>query len=106
MTYKSGTFADADLAAGIVAKLYTVPDATVCTAEVGFSNRTATPVKIRIAIGTGADPVNANYREYDWTVPANSPFIRTFPLAAGENVWVRSDIAGVSAYIAGFEEAA
>lgn len=105
-TIKSGTLACAALQAGVLKELYKVPDGIAYTVEVGFCNRNATDVKIRVAIGSGDTPADHEYRESDWTVPGNAPFARTWGLGPGEKVWVQSSAAQVGAYVSGFGEAA
>jgi hypothetical protein len=107
MTIASGRLGAADLVAATDTLLYTVPPATIATADVRICNRGAVAAKVRIAIGAGAAPAAADYIDYDTTVPAGGVLSESgIPLASGEKVWVRSDLASVSAQIRGFEEAA
>lgn len=66
--------------------------------NINLCNRSAGPVKVRIAIGAGGAPAAADYIEYDTVLQAGKPLERTgFVVAAGEKIWVRSDLVGVSA---------
>jgi len=97
----------ADLPAAVDQLLYTVPANTVTTATIRLTNRGASLIKARVAIGTGAAPVAADYIEYDAPVPSNGILEDTgIALSAGEKVWARSDTATVSARVHGFEEVA
>lgn len=102
----NGRLGKADLAATIDTDLYTAPADTVATAAVAFVNRTAADVRVRLAVRVGA-LADADYIEYDATVPANGVLERTgIALSAGETITARADAAGVSVRAHGFEEAA
>lgn len=101
----NGRLGKADLAAAVDTDVYTVPATTVATANVNICNRTAAPAKVRLAIRSGVLG-NADYLEYDAEVAANGVLERTgLALGAGEVVVTRSDVAGVSVRVHGFEEA-
>ena len=101
----SGKLGAADLAAAADTLLYTVPANTVSTLNVRLVNRNATPVKVRIAIGAGAAPAAADYIEHDALIPANGTLENTaLVMGPTEKLWVRSDVANVSARAHGFEE--
>lgn len=103
----SGKLGSADLAAGVDTLLYTVPADTVATLNIRIANRTATAIKVRAAIGTGVAPAVADYIDYDISVPVGGILEDTgIVCGEGEKVWVRSDQAGASVRVHGFEEAA
>ena len=103
----SGKLGSADLAAGVDTLLYTVPASTVATLNVRVANRNASPIKVRVAVGSGAAPGATDYIDYDIQVGANGALEDTgIVCGAGEKVWVRSDQASASVRIHGFEEAA
>lgn len=103
----SGKLGAADLAAAADTLLYTVPASTVTTLNIRVANRNASPIKVRVAIGSGAAPAVNDYIDYDITVGANGALEDTgIVCSAGEKVWVRSDQANASVRIHGFEEAA
>ena len=101
----SGKLGTANLAAGADTLVYTVPASTVATINIRVANRNAAAAKIRVAIGTGANPTAADYIDYDISVPANGILEDTgLVCSAGEKVWVTSNVANVSARVHGFEE--
>lgn len=104
----SGKLGAADLPAGGAGTLlYTVPALKVGTVNVRFANRNPADVKIRLAIGVGANPAVTDYLSYDQTLPANGIIEDTgIVCSAGEKVWAISDVANVSVRVHGFEEAA
>lgn len=100
----SGKLGSADLVAATDTLLYTVPALKVATANIRFANRNAIPVKVRLAIGTGAAPTATDYLSYDQSLPANGIVEDTgIVLTAGEKVWARSDTANVSVRAHGME---
>jgi hypothetical protein len=75
----------------------------IATANIRLCNRNVTAIKVRVSIGD-ATPGDADYIDYDLSIPGNGVLediaIVIDPL---EVVVVRSDTAGVSARIHGFE---
>ena len=101
----SGKLGTANLDADADTLVYTVPASTVATINIRVANRNAAAAKIRVAIGTGANPTAADYIDYDISVPANGILEDTgLVCSAGEKVWVTSNVANVSARVHGFEE--
>ena len=102
----SGNLGSAALAANADTLLYTVPAGKVTTLNINCCNRdAAASAKVRIAIGAGANPANADYIEYGTSLLANGVLERSgFVCGAGEKVWVRADTANVSVRVYGFEE--
>lgn len=98
----TGKLGSADLPAGGADTLLFTAGATQ-TFNVRFANRNATPVRVRVAIGTGANPVAADYVDYDVVVLANG-ILEDIGLvcSTGEKVWVRADTANVSARAHGY----
>lgn len=91
----TGKLGSADLLAATDALLFTA--AAVQIFNVRFTNRNTTEVKIRVAIGTGAAPVGADYIDYDVPISGNRILEDTgLVVSSGEKVWVRSDTANVS----------
>lgn len=99
----SGKLGSADLAAATNALLCTLDK--VSTVNVRFANRNSTSVKIRLAIGTGAEPALADYLTYDLTLPANG-IVEDMGIvvSVGESIWAYSSAADVSVRAHGFEE--
>lgn len=103
-TPKSGKLGKVDIAAAATNyPLYTCPEGMIATGNIRLCNRNGTVVKVRVSVGA-AVPGNADYLDYDVSIPANGVLEDTAivvdPL---EVVVVRSDTAGVSARIHGFE---
>ena len=92
----TGNVSGFDLAAAADTLIYTCPAGKRASVTVSFANRgTGTP-KVRLARGTGASPAATDWIEYDATVGAGTPLIRSgMPLSAGDKVWARSDLGGV-----------
>lgn len=100
----SGKLGSANLLAAADTLIYTVPALKIATVNVRFSNRNATAVKVRLAIGTGGAPTVADYIDYDVPMTANGILEDTgMVLSAGEKVWARSDTANVSIRAHGME---
>lgn len=103
----SGKLGAADLVAETDTTLYTVPASTVATAAVNICNRGPDPALVRMAVFSGASPAAADWVEYDAPIPVGGILERTgLVLGAGEQVAVRSDVAGVTARAHGFEQGA
>jgi len=100
-----------NLTAGVVTELYVVPAATRVVLTANLCNRAATLPKVRLAVTDGAVPTDADWIEYDTPLPAagsseGSVIERTgLALAAGQKIFARADIAGVSAVLYGVKEA-
>lgn len=92
----------ANLVAGIDTLIYTVPASKTATVNVRFTNRNATAVKVRLAIGTGVAPVAADYIDYDVTLILILEDTGLM-LSAGEQIWAWSDTANVSVRAHGME---
>ena len=94
-----------DIAINTDVLLYTVPLLMYATVNIRIVNRTAAAIPVRVAIGTGASPTDADYVLYDFSVPATGMTESTgVALSVGEKVWVRSAAVGLTARLAGFEE--
>ncbi|QJD91815.1 hypothetical protein HH213_17995 [Duganella dendranthematis] len=92
----SGKLGSADLPAGGA-------DTLICTVaanqaiNVRFANRNAVQVRVRLSIGTGANPSSADYVDYDVAIQPYGVLEDTgIAVSAGEKVWARSDTANVS----------
>lgn len=104
----SGLWGQAALAAGVDTQIGPAVGAgKIATLNINCCNRdsAAAGAKVRIAIGSGANPANADYIEYDAQLPSNGVMERMgIVCSAGEKVWARSDTPNVSVRIHGFEE--
>jgi hypothetical protein len=97
MTLGTGKLGSADLAAATDTLLMDAQTLDLVV-NVRLCNRNAAPIKIRIAIGAGVAPAAADYIEYDSRVEANGVMENTgLAISAGEKIWVRADVANVSA---------
>ena len=100
----SGRFGKANLPANADTDLYTCPPGKNATATVAFCNRTAAPIKVRLAVRAAAI-ADSDYLEYETEIPANGVLERNqIALTAGEIITVRANAAGVSVRAHGFEE--
>lgn len=103
----SGKLGSADLAAAVDTVLYTCPAGKTTTLNVNLVNRGTAMTTVRVAIGTAAAPVNADYIEYETAMAPSGVLERTaVVLSAGEKLFVRAAAATVSARAHGFEEIA
>jgi hypothetical protein len=94
----------ADLAAATNTLLYTCPAGKTATAIASFCNRTQQPVKVRLAVGQGANPDNADYYEFDTQIPAGGTVERGgLILSPGDKVWAYASATGVTAKLHGIE---
>lgn len=99
-----------DLAAGAETLLYTVPADCRAVITVNLANRAPTLPKVRLAVTGAAAPTVADWLNYDAVLApagvAEGGFLeRTgIVLGAGQRVYVRSDLAGVSAVAMGVVE--
>lgn len=101
----TGISVTTNLMAGQGQTIYTVPSDTTFTGNIRLTNRNQDPVKVRIAIFKGLEPNDADYIEYDATVPGTEPLEDTgLIIIAGEKVYVWASINGVSVRIHGIEE--
>jgi len=69
--------------------------------NVRFCNRNADNVAVRLAIGTGAVPANADYLDYNTSV-YRALEDTGIVCSAGEKIWVQSDTANTSVRVFGF----
>ncbi|WP_207953565.1 hypothetical protein [Vreelandella lionensis] len=103
----SGKLGSAALAADTTTTVYTVPASTVATLNIALVNRGPDPAKVRVAVTDDAAPSDADWIEYNATIPANGGVLERTALVVGtgENIIIRSDTGTVSARVYGFEEA-
>lgn len=108
MTIKSGDLGGGTLAGGIEQVGYICQAPAIAAGfSVSFCNKTLGPVKVRLAIGTGADSnaVGTIFFAYDMLIPPSGVFERTgLAISVGKKVFVKSDTNGVDYSIYGFEK--
>jgi len=100
----SGILGTADLVAVTNTTVYTAVAGKVTTLNVNVCNRGAAAVLVRLATSATGTPTNAEYIEYDVSIPANGVLERTgIAMEAGRNLVAYSDLATVSVVAYGFE---
>ena len=104
----SGILGQAAPSASTDTSVYTVPASTLSVVNINVLNRSASnPVNVRIALAAAGTPTNAEYIEYDVTVPAKGVVERTgLALNAGKLVVVQCSTADTSVSVYGLEQAA
>ena len=101
----TGILGSSDVPATTLTTIYTVPAALVGVVNINLCNRGGTAIVVRLAVSATGTPTNAEYIEYDVSIPANGVLERTgIALDTGKNVVVYTDIATLSAVVTGFEE--
>lgn len=104
LTGITGNVSGFDLAAATDTLIYTCPAGKRASVTVCFANRGTTAAKARLARGTGASPAATDYLEYDASVAAGAPLIRSgIPLSSGDKIWARSDVVSVTVQVEGVE---
>ena len=102
----AGRLGKAALAANTDTIIYTVPADTVATANINLCNRTAAAITIRLSIGA-ASPADADYIEYDTSIPAYGVLERSgLVMSAAEVLVAMASAVGVSIRAYGFTEVA
>lgn len=102
----SGRLAAVDIAAATTyTSVYTVPATKLASFNLNLVNRSAVSVQVRIALAATASPTNAEFIEYDATIPANGVLERSgLTLDAAKFVVVYASLIGVTAVVWGIEE--
>lgn len=107
MTIKSGTLGGGTLAAGVEQIAYEcIAPAVAVGFSVSICNKTLAPVKVSVAIGTGADSnANAVFLEHDTTLPPKGVLGRSkLAMSVNKKIFVKSDTSGVDFAVFGFEK--
>ena len=101
----SGTLGQSAPSATTNTTVYTVPSGKVATFNVNIVNRGASAATVRLAVAATGTPGNAEYLEYDASIPANGVLERTGIVAtAAKNVVVYASSANTSVNVYGYEE--
>jgi len=97
----------ADLSAATLTTIYTVPAENFAVTSINILNRGASAATVRLALAATDTPTNAEYIEYDVSIPAKAVLERTgLVLAAGQKIVVYSDVTSVSVVAYGIETSA
>ncbi len=84
--------------------VYTVPTGYYTVCNVSITNRNATGITVRLAIGASGSPSLQEWIEYDTAIVGKGVFERTgLVLDAGLNIVVYSDTANVGCTVYGIE---
>lgn len=104
----SGILGQSVPSATTLTTVYTVPGSTHTIANVNVLNRSASnPVNVRIALSASGTPTDAEYIEYDVTIPAKGVLERTaISLQATKNVVVYCSTGDTSVSVYGLEQSA
>lgn len=101
-----GKLGSASLTANTNTSIYTCPASTVATVNVNLTNRTTSAITVRLSIGA-ATPADADYIEYDTSIPANGVLERSgLVMSAAEVLVARASATGISVRAFGFTEVA
>jgi hypothetical protein len=101
----SGTLAQSSPAAATNTTVYTVPAGTVGSISICACNRTYTEVRVNIAIAALATPTDAEYIEFNTSIPPYGVLERTgLVVSSNKRIVVFVSTADVSINIYGYEE--
>tara|TARA_B100000965_G_C19087827_1_gene539226 strand:- start:229 stop:549 length:321 start_codon:yes stop_codon:yes gene_type:complete len=103
----SGILGQSALSATTNTTVYTVPASTHAVVNISVVNRSGSAASaVRLALSTTGSPGNAEWIEYDVSVPKNGVLERTaISLNAGKNIVAYSAGADVSVSVYGIEQA-
>jgi hypothetical protein len=86
--------------------VYTVPASNYAVVNISIANRGTTAAVVRVAASASGTPTNAEWIEYDTTIPGNGVLERTgVTLTATKNIVVYSNNANVSVSVYGIVQA-
>jgi hypothetical protein len=103
----SGILGQSALAATTNTTVYTVPASTHAVVNVSILNRSGSAAAtIRLALSATGSPGNAEWIEYDVSIPKNGILERTaISLNAGKNIVAYTDGTDMSVSVYGIEQA-
>ena len=102
----SGILGQSALSATTNTTVYTVPASTLAVVNINVVNRsTSATADVRLALASSGSPSNAEWIEFDATIPARGVLERTgIAMNAGENVVVYASTANCSVSVYGLEQ--
>lgn len=101
----SGRLGAASVPATTNTTVYTVPAGKTASLSLCLCNRTGSAVTARVALSAAAAPTDAEWIEYDVSIPSNGVLERSgLALSATQNVVVYASAAALAAVVCGFEE--
>lgn len=99
-----GILGQSDPAATTNTTVYTVPASLSATVNINICNRGTSAITARLAVATAATPANAEWIEYDASIPASGVLERTGIVAqTGRRVVVYVSAATASVNVYGYE---
>lgn len=99
----SAIYASNALVAGVSTAVFT-PSATAASVTLSLCNRNSSSVTVRVALSTTATPTDADWIEYNTTIPPFGVLERTgLVIKFAHHLVVLSSAAGVSAVVFGYE---
>lgn len=100
----SGVYGKADLTASTWTTLVAAPTAGTKVCTVNLSNRTGSSITVRIALASTTTVTDADYLEYEVTLPANGVLERTgIVLDTSNGIQVYASGTGISAVAFGID---
>lgn len=100
----TGVLGRNDLSAATNTSVYVVPADTFAVVTVNITNRGASAATVRIALSDSGTPNNADFIEYDTSIPAKGVLERTgIVVQAAKAIVVRSSAIDVTAVVMGIE---
>jgi hypothetical protein len=85
--------------------IYTVPSTTYAVANISIANRESTSMTVRVALASGSTPTNAEFIEYETTIPGYGVLERTgISMESGKRIVVYISNANASVSVYGIEQ--
>jgi hypothetical protein len=99
----SAVYASSDLAANVSTAVFT-PSALSASVTLSLCNRNSSSVSVRVALSTTPSPTDADWLEYNTTLPPFGVLERTgLVIKPAHHLVVSASAVGVSAVVFGYE---